>query len=492
MKSRLHTVIKRNGERVAFDRSRIKKAIEKCIRASERMPEEIIGPTVRALTDRSLAILEGEFTNKKPPRVEEIHRRVEQVLFLAGLFTAVERYRIYKNGRGAVRRGEMTEEQFLPDGVPRAKVAEITEWNRIHGCDSIEALNELIRRENRKTPAQLRRELREGTLIFAGDKPRNLLELVITAERAKDEEINRAAELALGKEGLRVIIVAGPSSSGKTTTTRRTCAALTEKTKGKMIFKEFGVDNYFHSLVWYPLIEYLIDGKKERDYDYEDPRAYLLEDLRRHVTSLLAGKAAMCHRYNFQTGISHKRDMRVKLGRNEVLVLDCLHGLSPEVTGFIQREISFKLYIEAMNTADGPDGHLQWTDNRLMRRMLRDMKHRNHPPLDTLMHWHLVRAGEARGIIPYIMTSDVIVNGGYPYELAILKQEIYEKVRELLPVLARNVDLTDAYFRAQRIINLLESVETLKPELWAVYAEPRGIIPGTSLLREFIGGSTVV
>ena len=183
----------------------------------------------------------------------------------------------------------------------------------------------------------------------------------------------------------------------------------------------------------------------------------------------------------------------VTLELDQILLLDCLHGLYPPITEGIDSSAQFRVYIENQNIlyeGDGSSGRLsKLTDVRLVRRMLRDAHHRNHSPLLTILHWHYVRAGELFSIIPLRGLADHCVNGGFPFELPALRPFFIGK-NGLLP---RSEDFQtysgflDATIRFERVKTLLESVEGLTEQQVADY----DILPGDAVIREFIGGSII-
>jgi uridine kinase len=181
------------------------------------------------------------------------------------------------------------------------------------------------------------------------------------------------------------------------------------------------------------------------------------------------------------------------LGPNHILLLDCLHGLYPPITEGIPGGAQFRVYLENLNTlleGDGSSGRrIAMTDVRLMRRMLRDAKHRNHSPLRTMLHWHYVRAGELFSIVPLRGLADVVIDGGFPFELAALKP-FFAQSGSLLPTESDMQDyggFVDARIRLGRITALMESVAGLTTDA----VNGVDLIPGDAVIREFIGGSTI-
>jgi uridine kinase len=276
--------------------------------------------------------------------------------------------------------------------------------------------------------------------------------------------------------------ISGPSSSGKTTTTVK----LTERLQMQGLrFLMLNLDDYFWSLVEHPT-----DWINDRNY--ETPEALDIQLLNRHLTGLLAGETIEKPVYSFKEGrrIATKP---VKLEKDQILLLDCLHGLYPPITEGIPASAQFRLYIETQNVMYEDDGASQrmtkFTDVRLLRRMLRDVQHRNHSPLLTILHWHYVRAGELFSIVPLRGLADHAVNGGFPFDLPVLKP-FFSGEGGYLPS-PNDFDsyhgFLDAEIRYNRVKNLLNSVEGLERSQLKGF----DIIPGDTVIREFIGGSTI-
>jgi uridine kinase len=245
------------------------------------------------------------------------------------------------------------------------------------------------------------------------------------------------------------------------------------------------LDDYFWSLVEHPT-----DWINDRNY--ETPEALDIQLLNQHLTGLLAGETIEKPIYSFKEGrrVSTKP---IKLEPGQILLLDCLHGLYPPITEGIPASSQFRLYIETQNVLFEGDGssrqRTHFTDIRLLRRMLRDVQHRNHSPLLTILHWHYVRSGELFSIIPLSGLADHVVNGGFPFDLPVLKP-FFCGPNGYLPRLEdfqTYAGFLDAGIRFGRVKRLLESVEGLSKEQLSNF----DIVPGDAVIREFIGGSTI-
>jgi uridine kinase len=245
------------------------------------------------------------------------------------------------------------------------------------------------------------------------------------------------------------------------------------------------LDDYFWSLVEHPT-----DWINDRNY--ETPEALDLQLLNSHLRGLLDGQTVEKPVYSFQEG---RRTVTkpVRLEKDQILLLDCLHGLYPPITEGIEASAQFRLYIETQNVlyeGDGSTGRrTKFTDVRLIRRMLRDTRHRNHSALLTILHWHYVRAGELFSIIPLMGLADHLVNGGFPFDLPALKP-FFAGTDSLLPgpeEFEPYAGFLDARVRYERVKALLESIEGFRREQVAAL----DIIPGDAVVREFIGGSTI-
>jgi uridine kinase len=297
-------------------------------------------------------------------------------------------------------------------------------------------------------------------------------EIVFEAERAYGEDIKNAVQaIANRRDQLRAIIITGPSSSGKTTTTFKVGDKL--KQLGLSLVT-LNIDNYFFNLEMHPKDEF-------GDYDFETPQALDLALINQDLIQLLEGKEVKIPFYDFKTGQRHDNQTPMKLSPEDIILIDSLHGLYPTMTEGIPGEQKFKLYLEPLLQMKDQSGkYVRWTDIRLIRRMLRDATHRAYDPRQTLEHWHYVRSSELRHIIPYINSTDYIINTGLPFEIPIYAGRVLDDFERWTIEYQDNPLRRDAFDRAFRIYQLLNQIIPITDD---------SAIPVDSVLREFIGGS---
>ncbi len=438
----IRKIIKREGNLVPYSRDRISTAIFRAMAS--------VGEGDRALADRlSLEVERALLANygaDATPSVEEIQDIVEQTLMTAEQSRTARAYIIYRNQRAQARAARAYAFE-VTDNIPYKKIYEVLRWNMDHGCDSIAALNSL------REFGRFEQLIRDSDLRYG-------------------EELDQCAGQILERgDDLRLVIVAGPSSSGKTTTTAKISERLR---RAGRVFRTMNLDNYFFDLVRHPKDEF-------GDYDYEAPQSLDLALINEHLARLLKGETILTPRYDFKTGLRHLDVQPMRLEPGQILLLDSLHGLYHDMTSSVPDAQKFKLYIETLGQLRGADGtFMRWADSRLMRRMIRDSLHRNSQPETTLTHWHYVRRSELKNIIPFIGSVDFIVNSALPYEIPILKHKVYRYFPEAVGRYQNDPKRQDAYIRAQRIS------EFLRPLL--AVADDTPVAPD-SLLREFIGGS---
>ena len=264
--------------------------------------------------------------------------------------------------------------------------------------------------------------------------------------------------------GARVVLIAGPSSSGKTTSSKRLAIQLITNL---IVPKVVELDNYFVNRERTPRDE-------SGDYDYESLYALDLEQFNKDVTDLLAGKEVAMPTYNFKTGEREYLGNTLKLEDGDILLMEGIHGLNPELTRNIPDHQKFRLFVSSLTTLTIDDHNWIGTyDNRLLRRIVRDHKYRGANALDTIKRWPSVRRGENKWIMPFSENADAMFNSSLLFELSAMRNHA-------LPMLEQVPSSTPEYAVASRLIKFLNYFEPLDEK----------DIPSTSLLREFLGGSS--
>lgn len=284
------------------------------------------------------------------------------------------------------------------------------------------------------------------------------------AIRIKPELLPDLYRPTVNKQKVRMVLIAGPSSSGKTTTCKRiSVQLLTNGIKPVAI----SLDDYFVDRAHTP-------RDASGDYDYESLYALNLPLLNQHLKALFDGEEIELPRYNFQTGSSELSGRKLRLHDDEVLVVEGIHALNPELTAQIPEEYKYRVYASALTTILLDDhNYIPTTDNRLIRRIVRDYKYRGCSAQDTIRRWPSVRRGENKWIFPYQENADIMVNTAMLYELAVLKTQAE-------PLLEQVPENCDEYSEAYRLLKFLKIFKPLS------YDE----LPPTSILREFLGGSS--
>lgn len=312
-------------------------------------------------------------------------------------------------------------------------------WNRILGVSTVGDFNEAVR---------------SGQTTG----------LINVSEALQEKKIASIAEQIAHRQGTRVVLIAGPSSSGKTTFCKRLSIQLV--TCGiKPI--QISLDDYF-------VDRHLTPKDENGEYDYESVHALNIPLLNEQLQQLFEGKNIELPKYNFQTGKSEKSGKRLQLDDNQILVLEGIHALNPELTAQIPQEQKFHIYISALTTILLDDhNYIRTTDNRLLRRIIRDYKYRGVNAQETIHRWPSVRAGENKWIFPYQENADVMFNTAMLFELAVIKQQA-EPLLDLVP------ENCPEYAEAYRLRTFLDYIQPI----------PNRALPPTSLLREFLGGSS--
>ncbi len=438
-------IIKRSGDLVQFTPDRITNAIYRAFVAIGERNYTI----AEELSKKVVLELEIHFNESRIPSVEEIQDAVEKILIENGHVKVAKAYILYRNER-ALKRKVRAELASQPStNIPWAKIWHILDWSVDEGVNTTSGLNQRI----------LKNELPD---------------LVKSCEQQYEIDIENAVEMVnLRKNELRMVIISGPSSSGKTTTTIKIAKRL--KRIGLKL-RTLNVDNYFFNLEMHPKDEF-------GDYDFETPQALEISLINQHLSDLISGKEILVPFYDFKTGMRTEQLTPMSLDKNELILIDSLHGLYPDMTQSIASEQKFKLYLEPllqMKTSFGE--YIRWTDLRLMRRMLRDASHRAYDPTKTLLHWHYVRSSEMRNIIPNINTTDYIINSAMPYEICLYNNKLIKDFRNWVDQYQNDPLKVDAFTRAKRTLQVLEEVTPIEND---------DFVPSDSVIREFIGGSSL-
>jgi len=438
-------VVKRSGAVVPFNPGRIANAIYRAavaVGGRDRERAEWLGGEV-------VRRLEQQCPEGHDPTIEEVQDMVEKVLIENGHASVAKAYILYRDDRSRRREKQAKHATRTADNVPWAKIWRVLDWAVTNNLNTVYDLNDLIERGEFSNIVQKSEEAYEGDVDIAAEM----------IEQRRDK--------------IRMVLVTGPSSSGKTTTTTKLEQRLNRK---GLRFVTLNVDNYFFDLELHPKDEF-------GDYDFETPQALDIALINQHLSRLVNGDEVLIPFYDFKTGKRQSEQTPVRLEEGEILLIDSLHGLYPPLTEAIPNEKKFRLYLEPLLQMKGPDGrYIRWTDLRLIRRMLRDATHRAYDPRQTLAHWHYVRASEMRNIIPYHNTADYIINSAMPYELALYRARVFDWFVEFERDFDGDPLRLDAYARAVRVRKVLQAIAP-------VYDD--SAVPSDSVLREFIGGSSL-
>ncbi len=355
----------------------------------------------------------------------------------------IKLFEIEKYGEGVLLRVPNRDcPMSLEDKVPQEKLQErFTErlrWHQVMGVETIGDFNKAV-------------------LGGYG------IDLVNVSEALQEKRISFIADEIVHR-GARVVLIAGPSSSGKTTTSKRLCVHL----------MACGLKPYAISLDDYFLNRTETPKTESGDYDFESIYSIDLPYFNDSLTRILAGEEVELPHYNFQTGKREFLGKRLKLTPQMVLVIEGTHGLNPMLTEQIPESDKYRVYVSAL-TSMKLDYHnyIPTSDNRLLRRMLRDYKYRGYSAVETIKRWPSVREGEEKWIFPYQENADVMFNSALLYELAVLRPH----VEPLLRNVPQNIE---EYSVARRLLKYLEYIVPLQDTE----------LPPTSLIREFLGGSS--
>ena len=289
-------------------------------------------------------------------------------------------------------------------------------------------------------------------------------QLIQISEALQEKKIATIADNITRQKGIKMVLIAGPSSSGKTTTCKRLSVQLAVNG-----LKPIGIslDDYF-------LDRELTPRDETGDYDFEHLHALNVPLLNEQMNALFRGEEVELPRYNFQKGKSEWSGKKLKLSGKEILVVEGIHALNPELTSDIPEEQIYRVYASALTTILlDSHNYIPTTDNRLLRRIIRDHKYRGVSAKETIHRWPSVRKGENRWIFPYQENADAMFNTAMLFELAVIK-------RQAEPLLEQVPENCEEYAEAYRLLKFLKYIKPI----------PEDQIPPTSLLREFLGGSS--
>lgn len=357
----------------------------------------------------------------------------------------IKSYDLFKYRNGVILMAASEDDKHIPKKfVPQPKLANIykeaEEWSNLMGVDKVLSLNKIIE------------EKKYG-------------EIIRIVEALHEKKIGQIADI-IKQKNKRIILIAAPSSSGKTSFATRLCIHLKVNNLNPV---SISLDNYFVDRDKTPLDEF---GK----LDYESINAINLERFNKDLKDLLEGKKVQLPRYNFITGKSEAGEI-LQIEKNQPIILEGIHGLNPVLTASIPDDEKFKIYLSALTQLNLDDhNRIPTTDLRLIRRIVRDNQFRGHTAEMTIMGWPSVRRGEEKNIFPYQEEADVMFNTACVYELALLKT--YAK-----PLLEHIGEDSEAYIEAKRLLKFLQ---------YFVELDDLSDIPPTAIIREFIGGSKIV
>lgn len=441
--AKIESVIKRSGAVVPFNPERITNAIYRAAVA--------VGGRDRSMSEglarEVVAILESRSAQGYIPTVEEIQDVVEKVLIENGHARVAKAYILYREERARTRRLRARMAAKPSENIPWAKIWRVLDWAVSHHLHTSDAYNERVQNGE-------------------------IASIIQESEAAYNEDVENAAEMIGSRvDQLKLVIISGPSSSGKTTTTKKIAQRL-ERMGISLV--ALNLDNYFFDLALHPKDEF-------GDYDFETPQALDIAQINEHLNALVQGNTIYMPSYDFKTGKRRETVTEFRLKPGDLVLIDSLHGLFPPLTEGIDLEQTFKVYLEPLLQMKDPQGnYFRWTDIRLIRRMLRDASHRAYSPQKTLEHWHYVRTSEMRNIVPYFQTADYIINSAMPFELSFYRYKLADQFALWVEHYRGDPLREDAFMRAERTLKMLQQIAPLSDD---------SIVPVDSVIREFIGGS---
>ncbi len=329
-------------------------------------------------------------------------------------------------------------EFFEPREKLFASMKKSNDWGKMMGIENVGDLNECI---------------------CSG----NIDDMILVAEALQERRIGEIAKEIVDRGNVRFVLIAGPSSSGKTSFSHRLSIQL--RTYGK-VPHPIAMDDYFVNRDQTPKDEF-------GQLDFESIKAIDTERFNKDLNDLLAGKEVELPEFNFKLGQREYNGRKMILGKEDILVIEGIHGLNPESTALLPDESKYKIFISALTTLNIDDhNRIPTTDARMLRRIVRDARTRGNSAKRTISMWPSVRRGEEKNIFPYQETADVIFNSALIYELAALKQYAEPLLYNIRPG-------EPEYFEAKRMLKFLEYFVGIDIKH----------VPNNSICREFVGGS---
>jgi uridine kinase len=291
----------------------------------------------------------------------------------------------------------------------------------------------------------------------------NIVNLIQIEEALHEKKIvDIAARISWNKD-VKIVLIAGPTASGKTSFAKRLSIQLIVNGINPRIVN---MDDYFLPRKFTPL-------KEDGEYDFEDIKAINLDILNDHLTRLLSGEEVEIPKYNFRKGITIESHSKMKLEENDILIMEGIHGLNDVLTSAVPFNHKIRIYVSALNNLN-IDSHnrIRTSDSRKIRRIVRDNSFRGNSAEKTLIMWDDVRAGENTNIFPFQENADFMFNSILTYELGVLKKYI-------VPLIKKISKFSPVYTEAKMLMRLFENIENIEDHF----------VPSNSILREFIGGS---